>query len=68
MPPATRADDGALTVLLGDGRSALADPSQYVGHRGDAADPEGVLLVHHGLHVEIQIDRTHQIGADDPPA
>ena len=46
-------------------RAGLADPAQYVGHRGDPADPEGVLLVHHGLHVEIQVDREHQIGKDD---
>ena len=58
-------EDGGLTVLLGDGGSGLADPSQYVGHRGDPADPEGVLLVHHGLHVEIQVDRSDNIGKDD---
>ena len=42
--------------------AGLADPAQYVGHRGDPADPEGVLLVHHGLHVEIQVDRSDPIG------
>ena len=62
-------EGGALTVRLSEAESGLvtglADPGQYVGHRGDPADPEGVLLVHHGLHVEIQVDRTHQIGRDD---
>jgi malate synthase len=58
-------EDGVLTALQGEGRSGLADPSQYLGHRGDPADPEGVLLVHHGLHVEIQVDRTDTIGKDD---
>ena len=58
-------EDGALTVKLGDGESGLADPAQYLGHRGDPADPEGVLLVHHGLHVEIQVDRSDNIGKDD---
>jgi malate synthase len=57
--------DGTLTVKLGDGESGLADPAQYLGHRGDPADPEGVLLVHHGLHVEIQVDRDDNIGKDD---
>jgi malate synthase len=57
--------DGTLTVTLGDGESGLADPAQYLGHRGDPADPEGVLLVHHGLHVEIQVDRSDNIGKDD---
>jgi malate synthase len=59
-------EDGTLTVRLEDGETGLADPGQYVGHRGDPADPEGVLLVHHGLHVEIQVDREDQIGRDDP--
>jgi malate synthase len=67
------AEGGALTVSLkgslGEGSSGLvtglADPSQYVGHRGDPADPEGLLLVHHGLHVELQVDRTDTIGRDD---
>ncbi len=58
-------EDGTLTVQLGDGESGLADPAQYLGHRGDPADPEGVLLIHHGLHVEIQVDRDDNIGKDD---
>jgi malate synthase len=58
-------EDGTLTVRLGDASSGLSDPAQYVGHRGDPADPEGVLLVNHGLHVEIQVDREDQIGKDD---
>jgi malate synthase len=58
-------EDGTLTAKLGDGESGLADPAQYLGHRGDPADPEGVLLVHHGLHVEIQVDRSDNIGKDD---
>jgi malate synthase len=58
-------EDGTLTVRLGEGSSGLEDPGQYVGHRGDPAYPEGVLLVHHGLHVEIQVDRADPIGKDD---
>ena len=60
-----RVQDGALVVALADAESALADPAQLVGHRGDPQAPEGVLLVHHGLHVEIQVDREHAIGRDD---
>jgi malate synthase len=58
-------DDLGVHVTLRDGTARLADPKQYVGHRGSPDDPEAVLLVHHGLHVEIQVDREHPIGKDD---
>ncbi len=51
--------DGALSP-------ALADPSAFVGYRGDPAAPEAVLLRHHGLHIELVIDRAHPIGVSDP--
>jgi malate synthase len=59
-------DDLGLHVTLREGTARLADPKQYVGYRGSADEPEGVVLVHHGLHVEIQVDREHPIGKDDP--
>ncbi|MBJ7358909.1 malate synthase G [Nocardioides sp.] len=58
-------DDLGVHVTLHEGTARLADPKQYVGHRGSPDDPEAVLLVHHGLHVEIQVDREHPIGKDD---
>ena len=58
-------DDLGVHVTLRDGTSRLADPKQYAGHRGPQDGPEAVLLVHHGLHVEIQVDREHPIGKDD---
>ncbi len=58
--------DGALTVALADGSvTGLADPSLFAGHRGQGAEPEAVLLTHHGLGIEIAIDRTDPVGADD---
>jgi malate synthase len=62
---AYRIVDGALTVSLGEGESALADPAQFRGYQGDAAAPSAVLLAHNGLHAEIQVDREHPIGRDD---
>ena len=58
-------DPDGLAVTVKDEVFRLADPSEFVGYRGDAASPEAVVLVHHGLHVEIQIDREHAIGATD---
>jgi len=58
-------DDDALAAEIHDELHRLADPSAFVGYRGDPAAPEAVLLVHHGLHIEIQIDRTDPIGAAD---
>jgi malate synthase len=57
---------GALSVQQASGDSAtLADPSQLVGYTGNADAPESVVLCHNGLHIEIQIDRNHAVGATD---
>jgi len=62
-----RVEDGRLAVVLHDGsRSALADPAAFVGWQGEAAAPSALLLRHHGLHLEVRIDRQHPIGATDP--
>ena len=59
--------DGGLVVSLeGGARARLQAPDQFVGWRGPAASPEAVLLRHNGLHLEIQIDRAHPVGATDP--
>ena len=51
-------DSGTLAITLaGGGKTHLADPSQFVG-----STPTSVLLRHHGLHMELQIDRGHPIG------
>ncbi len=39
----------------------LADSGQFVGTRG-----ESMLFAHHGLHIEVVVDRAHPIGASDP--
>ena len=58
-------DDEGVAVTVKDEVVRLADPSQLVGFRGPAGAPEAVLLVHHGLHVEVQVDREDPIGATD---
>ena len=58
---------GALTVTLADGRKVgLARPGQCVGYQGDAWAPAAVLLVNHGLHIELRVDRGSAIGRTDP--
>lgn len=59
--------DGKLAITLQNGSEAhLKHPGELVGFLGDAANPSGILLKHHGLHVEIQIDANHPIGKTDP--
>ena len=60
-------DDHNLRVVTADGEVGLADPAQFVGFTGDApGEPSTVVLRNNGLHVEIQIDRTHDVGTAHP--
>jgi len=62
-----RIKDGHLVVSLAEGgTSKLQHGSQLVGYQGDAKNPSSVLLVHNGLHLDIQINRATPIGASDP--
>ena len=60
----TSANGGfALEVTLSSGaRTGLADASQFAGFTGEG-EPSVVLLRHNNLHIEIQIDRHHPVGA-----
>jgi malate synthase len=55
-----------LNAKLGNGTSTVfADPAAFVGYTGEGT-LASVLLKHNGLHVEIQIDRSHPIGSTHP--
>jgi len=58
--------DGKLAVTLSDGgETGLQDEAQLVGYNGEQSAPEAILLVQNGMHFEIKIDRTSQIGSTD---
>ena len=58
--------NGQLCVSVKDGReTGLKDSAQFIGFIGNAEQPDGVLLKHNGLHFEIQIDPTSNVGQTD---
>jgi malate synthase len=57
---------GKLVVTLKNGSTTgLADANKFVGYQGTELAPSAILLVNHGLHIDIQIDNTKGIGKDD---
>ncbi|MBO0747519.1 MAG: malate synthase G, partial [Acidimicrobiaceae bacterium] len=62
-----RVADGRLEVTLGDlPATGLADPAAFAGYRGDPDAPAAVIVRNHGLHIELDIDRSSRVGGDDP--
>ena len=60
--------DGGLIVKFGDGTHGALPASGaavVAGYRGSAGEPTAILIDHHGLGVEIVVDRAHPIGATD---
>lgn len=58
--------DGSLVVMLNEGHtSMLRDSNAFIGYRGEPSEPSAILLRHHGLHLEILIDREDAIGRTD---
>ncbi len=63
---AYRVDDGRLVVGVADGVGVgLVDPGAFSGFTGSKADPQSVLLTHHGLGVEVVFDATTAVGKAD---
>ncbi len=59
-------EHGSLRMqMAAGGVVCLADPTVFAGFSGAPSAPGRILLVHHGLHVEIRIDRALPIGKAD---
>jgi malate synthase len=59
-------DSGALVAELGDGsRTGLRQVEALVGYRGSPVEPSALLFVNNGLAIELTIDRSHAVGAED---
>ncbi|MBB1340403.1 malate synthase G [Pseudoalteromonas sp. SR45-6] len=58
--------NGQLIITLRDSsQTGLKQPAQLIGFQGEAQNPRAILLLSHGLHIELQIDHNHSIGAAD---
>jgi malate synthase len=59
---------GQLLVDVGASspRAYLTDREQFLGYQGDPSRPSAILLEHHGLGIEIRLDRTSAVGKADP--
>jgi malate synthase len=58
--------NGALHGQTASGDIGLAAADQFVGYTGSAEKPDTVLLCNNDMHIELMIDRDHNIGKDDP--
>ncbi|MGO2127670.1 MAG: malate synthase G [Pseudoalteromonas prydzensis] len=54
-----------FTTLRDSSQTGLKQPTQLVGFQGEAQNPTAILLLSHGLHIELQIDHNHPIGNAD---
>ena len=62
-----KVNNGNLEITVSDQSTLkLKDESKFVGYKGDADNPSGILLKNNNLHVEIQVDKEDSVGKDDP--
>ncbi len=57
--------DSRLVCKIEDGETSLADEAQFKGYCGEQESPSVILLENNRLHIEIQIDRSTEVGASD---
>ncbi|HEY5150968.1 MAG TPA: malate synthase G, partial [Mycobacterium sp.] len=58
--------EGVLEVAQGDQVTGLASPEKFLGYTGTLGSPAwSVLLVNHGLHIEILVDPESPVGSTD---
>ena len=57
-----------VLVLANDTKTQLCSPEQFVGYtvNDETGELKNILFKHNNLHIEIQRDRCHFIGKDDP--
>ncbi len=63
---AVAVDGGTLACAVGSRRVGLKDGTQFAGYVKNGAALAHVLLVNHGLHIDIAIDPEHPIGRQHP--
>jgi len=62
-----RVKDGRLIFTLAGGReTGLVELNAFAGVTRDAGRRSSILLVHHGLHIALEIDPEHPIGRTSP--
>jgi len=58
--------NGALKIAIGDGETALADPSQYAGYKHEKDPAYRLYFKTNGLHTLVFVDPESLIGKTDP--
>ncbi len=59
--------NGRLQIGLEEGEvTSLKNNDQFQGYQGLSEQPSSILLKNNNLHIEIQIDSDHSVGATDP--
>ena len=57
--------DGKIIITLVDGTlTELNNPAQFIGYQGSPESPSLILVKNNDLHIELHIDRNHEIGKD----